>query len=127
MPLTADPPVKTIEIRGMRFQVRELTIGEYDDLEKRATSERPNPVNADAPPIEVVDRQQLLRMMVLKSVVEPRLSAAKFADLPTRVALGLNDYVNRLHFPEEKDARGDLVEIDDLDEEETEEAQKGEG
>lgn len=124
--LSADPPVKHIKIRGVDFRIRELTIGEYDDLEKKATSERPNPVNPDGPSIEVVDRQQLLRMMVLKCVVEPHLTASKFADLPARVALGLNDYVNKMHFPDEKDARGDLVEIEDDDEEENEEAQ-GEG
>jgi len=123
--ISADPTTKTIEIRGSRFVIRELTIGEYDDLEKKATSNRPNPVNADAPEIEVVDRQQLLRLMVLKCVVDPHLTASKFAELPTRVALGLNDYVNKMHFPEEKESRADLVEIDP-DDEEDEEAQ-GEG
>jgi hypothetical protein len=124
--ISADPTTKTIEIRGSRFVIRELTIGEYDDLEKKATTKRPNPVNADAPEIEVVDRQQLLRMMVLKAVVEPHLTASKFADLSTRVALGLNDYVNKMHFPEEAESRADLVEIDP-DEEDEEEETKGEG
>ncbi len=123
--MSVDPNTKTIKIRGVLFVIRELTIGEYDDLEKKATTNRPNPVNSDAPEIEVVDRQQLLRMMVLRCVVDPHLTASKFAELPTRVALGLNDYVNKMHFPDEKEARADLVEVDP-DEEEEEETQ-GEG
>ena len=82
MPLTAEPMTKTVEIRGIRFKIRELTIGEYDELEKKATTKRPNPVNPDGPEFEVTDRSQLLRLMVLKCVVEPRLTPSKLADLP---------------------------------------------
>lgn len=126
--LSADPRVKIVDIKGAgRFKIRELTIGEYDELEKKATSMRPNPVNPDAPEIEVTDRQQLLKLMVLKCVVEPRLRAADLADLPMHVAMALNNTVNKMHFPDEKDALADIVEIDADEEEEAEEATKGEG
>ena len=127
MPLTAEPMTKTVEIRGIRFKIRELTIGEYDELEKKATTKRPNPVNPDGPEIEVTDRSQLLRLMVLKCVVEPRLTPSKLADLPMRVALGLNDVVNGMHFPDEDGAKADLTEIDEEEEAEEKEEDQGEG
>lgn len=126
-PKSADPATKTIEVRGQRFVIRELTIGEYDDLEKKATSKQPNPMNANAPEIEVTDRTQLLRLMVLKCVVEPRLTAQKLSELPMRVALALNNTVNEMHFPDEKSAQADIVDLDGEEEEEEEEAKKGEG
>jgi len=127
MPLAVEPKTKTVEIRGMRFTIRELTIGEYDELEKAATTKRPNPVNRDGPDIEVTDREQLLRLMVLKCVVDPRMTPKTLTELPMRVALTLNDVVNKMHFPDEDDAKADLVEIGDEDEEETKEEGQGEG
>jgi len=130
MPLTAEPKTRTVEIRGYRFKIRELTIGEYDELEEKATTKRPNPVNADGPQIDVTDRSQLLRMMVIKAVVEPHLTPGKLAELPLRVALGLNDVVNGMHFPDEDGAKADLVEIDPEDaedEEDEKEESPGEG
>lgn len=126
--MSAEPRIKIIEIKGAgRFKIRELTIGEYDDLEKKATTKRPNPVNADGPEIEVTDRSQLLKFMVLKCLVEPRLNAQALSELPMHVALALNNTVNKMHFPDEEDARADIVEIDDEPEaEEEKEEEKGE-
>lgn len=126
MPLTADPKTKKVNVYGHIFRIRELTIGEYDELEKKATTKRPNPVNVGGPEIEVTDREQLLRMMVLKAVVDPRLKASDFSDLPAKVVFGLNDVVNKMHFPSDEDARAGIVDIDEEEDEEEEEA-SGEG
>jgi len=120
--MSTEPATKTVKIRGQKFVIRELTIGEYDDLEKKATTKRPNPVNEEGPDIEVTDRSKLLRLMVLKYVIDPHLTLATLAELPMRVALGLNDVVNTMHFPEEKDAKAEIEEVDD-----EEDAPKGEG
>jgi hypothetical protein len=114
--ISAEPITKVVEIRGQRYTLQELTIGEYTELEKKATIKRPNPVNEDGPPIEVVDQTLLLKFMVLKCVITPKMTPAKQSELPMKVALGLNKTVNQMHFPESEEDREDVVEIDDDEE-----------
>jgi hypothetical protein len=114
--LSADPMIKVIKVRDQRYTIQELTIGEYQDLEKKATTKRPNPVNEDAPMIDYLDQTVLLKFMVLKCVIEPKLTASTLSDLPMRIVLALNKTVNDMHFPD-KDEAEDIVDVTDEDEE----------
>ena len=97
--LTVDPAEKAINLRGTIYRFRELTIGEYDDLVKLATSQRPSPVTgAD---VDVVDNTLLLRLMVLKCCVEPKLTQPMMNVLPMPVVLKINDTVNQMHYGDE--------------------------
>lgn len=111
--LTPDFNEEVVKIRGQEFRLRELSIGEYDDLVKKATTERTNPMTGEEE--EQTDNQLLLKLMVLKCVVEPKLSAEKLGELPMRVVLKLNQTVNRMHYGDEPTEEG---EADAADEEE---------
>jgi hypothetical protein len=111
--LTLDSTEKTINVRGIEYRFRELTIGEYDDLTSKATSNRPNPVTGQDE--EVIDRELLLRLMVMKSSVEPRINAEALSSLPMRVAFKFNQTVNEMHFGDEPE--GEKKEDDEPEEE----------
>lgn len=77
----------TVEIRGIKYVLRELTATEYDDLVKIATG-----------PDDEVDLTALLKLMMSKCLVEPKISAEEFGNKPYPVVRKLNDVVNRMHF-----------------------------
>jgi len=116
--LTVEFPERRVDIRGQRFTLRALTIGEYDECMKKSTTQRPDPVTGEDR--DFVDNQALLRFMVMKSVVEPRMTADVLAGLPTPIAFTLNRIVNEMHFNE--------IEVTEVEDEEPEgEDDKGEG
>lgn len=88
----------SIIIRGTKFRIRELSIGEYDDLVKKATKTQQNALGEE---VENIDNTLLLRLMVLKSVIEPKLTPDVMASMPMRVVLKLNQTVNQLHYGDE--------------------------
>jgi hypothetical protein len=93
------PAEKAINLRGTVYRFRELSIREYDDLVKKATSVRPNPMTgADD---EFVDNTLLLRFMVLRTCVSPKLTQTMLDDLPMPVVLKLNQTVNLMHYGDE--------------------------
>ena len=81
---------KSFEIRGQSYKIRELTSSEYDKLYKQAEQE-----DGD------VDTAMLLRLMTLKSVVDPQINADDLGGLPMRVSRALLREVNELHFGDE--------------------------
>lgn len=95
--LQADPFThKELTLRGKTYKIRELSAKEYDDCVKMATK-------AD----DDVDMVALLRLMVSKSIVDPKLTADDLADLPYGVSRRLGSAVNRLHFSDDEDEGND--------------------
>jgi hypothetical protein len=77
---------RTVSVRGKEFKIRELSSAEYDKLYKMADQG------------DDLDTALLLRLMTLKSVVEPKLTEDDLGQMPMRVSRELLGEVNRLHF-----------------------------
>lgn len=93
-----DVDIVKVEIRGRRYTFRELTISEYDKLIKQATREEPD---ADGDMQEVTDSSLLLRLMILKSCIEPKLSADDLNDKGSKIYRAISSVVNELHYAAE--------------------------
>jgi hypothetical protein len=109
MPRTASAAVlspdfleEEVAIRGVTYKLRELSIGEYDDLVKKATKTVPNALTGQDD--ETIDNALLLKLMVMKCSVDPKLSPEALAGLPMRAALKLNQTVNRMHYGDEPES-----------------------
>lgn len=92
------------EFRGVRYKVTELSIGEYDEIVKKATrtEKRTSPITGNPEDVEMLDQQLQSRLMLKACVVEPsRIDVTK---LGTRLIVTLNSIVNRLHYGDEPDA-----------------------
>jgi hypothetical protein len=100
--LTPDFVEEEVVIRGSVFRLRELSIGEYDDLVRKSTTKQTNPMTGEES--EVIDNSLLLKLMVIKCSVEPKLTAEVLANLPMRVVLKLNQTVNRMHYGDEPES-----------------------
>lgn len=92
------PETVTVEARGVKYTFRELEISEYDKLVKQASHEEPD---ADGIMQEVTDNTLLLRLMVFKSCIEPKLTTEAVAKMGTKLYRGLARVVNDLHFSAE--------------------------
>ena len=101
--LTPDFQEEDVEIRGVPFKLRELSIGEYDDLVRKATSTRTNAVTGEEE--ESTDNTLLLKLMVTKCSVAPKINPEMLASMPMRVVLKLNQTVNRMHYGDEPVAK----------------------
>lgn len=88
-----------VVVRGTTFKLRELSIGDYDELVKKATSKVQNPITGEE--VETIDNSLLLKLMVLKCSFDPKLTPESLAGLPMRVVLKLNQTVNRMHYGDE--------------------------
>lgn len=83
---------REVEIRGAKFTIRELSAEEYDTCLKAATK-------ADGD----IDMVLLLRMMVLRSLQEPKMAAEDIIKLPYKVSRRLSSAVNELHFGDDEE------------------------
>jgi len=72
-PLTPDFLEEEVTIRGVTYRLRELSIGDYDELVRKATLKAPNPLTGED--VESIDSTLLLKLMVLKCSVDPKLTA----------------------------------------------------
>lgn len=97
--LTPDFLEEEVTVRGATFKLRELSIGEYDELVRKATTKTPNAMTGQED--EAIDNSLLLKLMVIKCSVEPKLTPESLANLPMRVVLKLNQTVNRMHYGDE--------------------------
>lgn len=97
--ITPDFLEEEVTVRGMTFRLRELSIGDYDELVKKATKKESDPITGRED--EVVDNTILLKLMVMRCSVEPKLTAEALSNLPMRVVLKLNQTVNRMHYGDE--------------------------
>ena len=82
-------PTTTVETRGRTYKFRELSAEEYDASVELATKD------------DVLNTVQLLRWMITKSSVDPKLSPADVAKLPLGVVGAIGKAVNDLHFGED--------------------------
>lgn len=83
-------PQKSVEARGTKYTFRELSAGEYDQCVKNASDDE-----------GVVNSVQLLRWMMIKGSVEPKLTASAIANLPLFVIGELGRVVNDLNYGED--------------------------
>jgi len=97
--LTPDFLEEEVTVRGVTYRLRELSIGDYDELVKKATTKVANPLTGQDD--ETIDNSLLLKFMVLRCSVEPKLTPEALANLPMRVVLKLNQTVNRMHYGDE--------------------------
>ncbi|MEY2669081.1 MAG: hypothetical protein RJA59_1719 [Pseudomonadota bacterium] len=97
--LTPDFLEEEVTVRGTTFKLRELSIGDYDELVKKATQKQTNPLSGEE--TETIDNSLLLKLMVLKCSFDPKLTPEALANLPMRVVLKLNQTVNRMHYGDE--------------------------
>ena len=104
-PLTPDFLEEEVSARGVTYRLRELSIGEYDELVRKATTKQTNALTGSDE--EVIDNALLLKLMVLRCSVEPKLTAEILAGLPMRVVLKLNQTVNRMHYGDEPEKKPD--------------------
>jgi hypothetical protein len=88
--LTFEFEETSVDIKGQTFKLKELTTEKYDEAIRAATG-------AD----DDIDMVILLRMMLIDSLVEPKLESDDIARLPHSVTRKLTTAVNRLHFPPE--------------------------
>lgn len=107
-PISPDFLEEEVSVRGMTFRLRELSIGDYDELVKKATRTVPNAITGEED--ETIDNALLLKLMVLKCSVEPKLTPESLANLPMRVVLKLNQTVNRMHYGDEPETKPKAVE-----------------
>jgi len=88
-----------VTVRGSTFHLRELSIGDYDELVKKATQKTTNPVTGEE--VETIDNGLLLKLMVLRCSFDPKLTPEALSNLPMRVVLKLNQTVNKMHYGDE--------------------------
>jgi hypothetical protein len=97
--LTPEFLEEAVTIRGVTYRLRELSIGDYDELVRKATRSEMNQVTGQNE--EETDNTLLLKLMVMKCSVEPKITAETLSGLPMRVVLRLNQTVNRMHYGDE--------------------------
>jgi len=114
-PLTPDFLEEEVTIRGVTYRLRELSIGDYDELVRKATLRTPNPLTGED--VESIDSTLLLKLMVLKCSVDPKLTAETLSLLPMRVVLKLNQTVNRMHYGDEPESEKKVDESVEITEE----------
>jgi len=114
-PLTPDFLEEEVTIRGVTYRLRELSIGDYDELVRKATLKAPNPLTGED--VESIDSTLLLKLMVLKCSVDPKLTAETLSLLPMRVVLKLNQTVNRMHYGDEPESEKKVDESVEITEE----------
>lgn len=89
--LTDEFVTKEVVIRGTTYRLKELSETEYDACSKMATG-------ADGR----LDSVLLLKVMLSKALVEPKLSAEQLAAKPYRVGNELRAEINRLHWGDDE-------------------------
>jgi len=92
---TSTPETIVVDIRGARFTFRELEIGEYDRLFKAATHEEADDQGVMQ---DITDSTLLLRLMVPKACIDPKLTPEVVAAMPMRMYRAIANVVNELHY-----------------------------
>ena len=99
--------VRTVRFRGVTYKMSELEVGEYNKIEKLATttSEEDDGMGGSRP-VEKIDSALLDRLKVMASMKSPRKGDPDYRDTPklgTRVYLALLRLTNELCFTQEID------------------------
>lgn len=78
---------KTVTIAEQEMTFRELTVSENDECADAAQGPGPNEFNG----------RTMMRMMIIKSSVDPALDTEMLAAMPNRVYIQIYDIVNALN------------------------------
>lgn len=89
---------KEIEYEGQKFKFRELSVAENDYCADAARDEK-----------GTIDARRMMRIMIAKSVVDPKITVDDLAEIPNRAYLKFAEIVNDLNSPaeDEEDAKND--------------------
>lgn len=79
----------TIEIENEKFKFRELTVAENDFCADASRDKEGN-----------IDPRKMMRLMVSKSAIDPKLTIDDLAEIPNRIYLRFCEVVNDLNMPE---------------------------
>lgn len=77
---------KTVTIEGVEMTFREITVAENDECADAATG-----------PNNEFSGRTMMRMMIMKSSVDPVLDSEALAAMPNRVYIQIYDVVNELN------------------------------
>jgi hypothetical protein len=81
---------KSITIDETEYKFKELSVGENDFCADGSKNEKGD-----------IDGRKMMRLMVVKSSVEPKLTLEDIADVPNRIYLKFCEVVNDLNMPDE--------------------------
>jgi hypothetical protein len=84
---------KEIEVAGKKFRFRELSVAENDAC-----------LEASRKPNDDIDGRIMMRLMMSKSAVEPKLDADIISKLPSRIYIKLAEAVNDINAAEDEPA-----------------------
>jgi hypothetical protein len=91
---------RTVIFRGTEYVIRELSIGEFDDITEQATVKRTvRDGDGNETEVDQLDGQLQSRLM-MKACVAPSVSAGKIG---VRLYGGLNRAIQEMHFSAEPD------------------------
>lgn len=85
--MTDEFKTEEITIRGQTYRFRELSANEYDEIMKIASG-----------PDDNADLALVLKMMAVKSLIDPQMTAEEMGNKPYPVYSKLLQTVNKLHF-----------------------------
>lgn len=89
---------KTVQYRGVKYTLKEVPIGKYDDLQRQATTEEEAP---DGTMTEKFDGNLRDRLLLSASIIEP--AGVNLSKLGSRIVANLTRIVSELHYFEEPD------------------------
>lgn len=81
---------KDLAIGDTTYRFKELSVGENDFC-----------ADASKGPDGLIDGRKMMRLMIVKSSVEPKLSAEDLLDIPNRIYIKFCEVVNDLTVPDE--------------------------
>jgi len=103
---------KKLGFRGEVYVIRELPIGEYDEIVKKATRKEKvtDPDTGVSNEVDMLDQNLQSRLMLKACLTEPKIEVTK---LGTRLTVALNRAVNELHYGNEPDELRPVKKDDD--------------
>jgi hypothetical protein len=89
---------KEIEYEGQKFKFRELSVAENDFCADASRDDKGN-----------IDARRMMRVMIAKSIVDPKITIDDLAEMPNRAYLKFAEIVNDLNSPaeDEEEAKND--------------------
>ena len=82
---------KSVDFNGTSYKFKELSVGENDFC-----------ADAARDPEGKIDGRKMMRLMIVKSAIEPKITLEEVADMPNRMYLRLCEIVNDLNSPEDE-------------------------
>ncbi len=95
-----DPSIRRVKFRGVLYELHELEIGEYDEIEKKATHTEQDPETGQK--LEIVD-QKMQQRLLLRAMLKQGMPEGGINKVPPRILFTLNGIVNSMLFTPEPD------------------------